>query len=85
MLAGLHGCFSGGTLLGALVASAVVAGGVPVVTHLAVTGAAPDHPVGLEALEGAYLKAVWLRVGDRTATPSMADDMSLDDEDQGED
>ena len=26
-------------------------------------GAAPDHPVGLEALEGSYLKAVWLRVG----------------------
>ena len=36
---------------------------------LAVTGAAPDHPVGLEALEGAYLKAVWLRVGDRVAPP----------------
>ena len=36
---------------------------------LAVTGAASDHPVGLEALEGAYLKAVWLRVGDRTARP----------------
>ena len=47
---------------------------------LAVTGAAPDHPVGLEALEGAYLKAVWLRVGDRVATPSLADDTSLDDE-----
>ncbi len=31
---------------------------------LAVTGAAPDHPVGLDALEGAYLKAVWLRMGD---------------------
>ena len=28
------------------------------------TGAAPDHPVGLDALEGAYLKAVWLRMGD---------------------
>ncbi|HEX8200644.1 MAG TPA: class I SAM-dependent rRNA methyltransferase [Isosphaeraceae bacterium] len=34
---------------------------------LAVTGAAPDHPVGLEALEGAYLKAVWLRLGERRA------------------
>jgi 23S rRNA (cytosine1962-C5)-methyltransferase len=33
---------------------------------LAVTGASPDHPVGLDALEGAYLKAVWLRMGDRT-------------------
>jgi 23S rRNA (cytosine1962-C5)-methyltransferase len=32
---------------------------------LAVTGAAADHPVGLEALEGSYLKAVWLRMGDR--------------------
>ena len=29
------------------------------------TGAAPDHPVGLDALEGSYLKAVWLRMGDR--------------------
>jgi 23S rRNA (cytosine1962-C5)-methyltransferase len=33
---------------------------------LAVTGAASDHPVGLDALEGAYLKAVWLRMGDQT-------------------
>ncbi len=33
---------------------------------LGVSGAAPDHPVGLEALEGAYLKAVWLRVNERT-------------------
>ena len=45
---------------------------------LAVTGASPDHPVGLEALEGAYLKAVWLRVGERTSTPSLADDPSFD-------
>jgi len=51
---------------------------------LAVTGASPDHPVGLEALEGAYLKAVWLRVGDRVAMPSLADDPSLDEEDAGE-
>ena len=36
---------------------------------LAVTGAAPDHPVGLDALEGAYLKAVWLRLGERTGPP----------------
>ena len=48
---------------------------------LAVTGASADHPVGLEALEGSYLKAVWLRVGDRTATSSIADDPSFDDED----
>ena len=32
---------------------------------LSITGAAPDHPIGLEALEGSYLKAVWLRLGDR--------------------
>ncbi|MDB5351117.1 MAG: putative SAM-dependent methyltransferase [Planctomycetota bacterium] len=32
---------------------------------LAVTGASPDHPVGLDALEGAYLKAVWLQMGER--------------------
>jgi 23S rRNA (cytosine1962-C5)-methyltransferase len=31
---------------------------------LAMTGAAPDHPVALNALEGAYLKVAWLRVGD---------------------
>ena len=36
---------------------------------LAITGAAQDHPVGLEALEGSYLKAVWLRIGDRVAPP----------------
>ena len=47
---------------------------------LGVTGAAADHPVGLEALEGAYLKAVWLRVGERTSMPSLADDPSFDDE-----
>jgi 23S rRNA (cytosine1962-C5)-methyltransferase len=39
---------------------------------LARTGAAPDHPVGLDALEGAYLKAVWLRMGDRL-TPAGSD------------
>jgi 23S rRNA (cytosine1962-C5)-methyltransferase len=31
---------------------------------LAMTGAAADHPVALEAPEGSYLKAAWLRVGD---------------------
>jgi 23S rRNA (cytosine1962-C5)-methyltransferase len=30
---------------------------------LALTGAAPDHPVAIDALEGAYLKVAWLRVG----------------------
>jgi 23S rRNA (cytosine1962-C5)-methyltransferase len=39
---------------------------------LAVTGASPDHPIGLEALEGAYLKAVWLRVGERTPIRAAA-------------
>ncbi|WZO99594.1 class I SAM-dependent rRNA methyltransferase [Isosphaeraceae bacterium EP7] len=39
---------------------------------LAMTGAAPDHPVGLDALEGAYLKAAWLRMGDKFAPPGMA-------------
>jgi 23S rRNA (cytosine1962-C5)-methyltransferase len=31
---------------------------------LAMTGASADHPVALDAPEGAYLKAAWLRVGD---------------------
>jgi 23S rRNA (cytosine1962-C5)-methyltransferase len=30
---------------------------------LALTGAAPDHPVAIDALEGAYLKVAWLRIG----------------------
>ena len=41
------------------------------------TGAASDHPVGLDALEGAYLKAVWLRMGDAigpTRTDPTGDD-----------
>jgi len=42
---------------------------------LGVSGAAPDHPVGLEALEGAYLKAVWFRVNERSAPGNdLADD-----------
>jgi 23S rRNA (cytosine1962-C5)-methyltransferase len=46
---------------------------------LAVTGAAADHPVGLDALEGAYLKAVWLRMGDRLVPTAggSADDLDL--------
>jgi 23S rRNA (cytosine1962-C5)-methyltransferase len=32
---------------------------------LALTAAAPDHPVALDALEGAYLKVAWLRIGER--------------------
>jgi 23S rRNA (cytosine1962-C5)-methyltransferase len=52
---------------------------------LAVTGAAPDHPVGLDALEGAYLKAVWLRMGESTGAeaaqgmefPSLVDDVGV--------
>jgi 23S rRNA (cytosine1962-C5)-methyltransferase len=31
---------------------------------LSLTGAAPDHPVALSALEGSYLKVAWLRIGD---------------------
>ncbi len=31
---------------------------------LALTGASPDHPVALNALEGSYLKVAWLRVTD---------------------
>ena len=34
---------------------------------LALTGAAPDHPVAIDALEGAYLKVAWLRLGRRMA------------------
>jgi 23S rRNA (cytosine1962-C5)-methyltransferase len=45
---------------------------------LAVTGASPDHPVGLDALEGSYLKAVWLRIGDRTATPPGGEGDEID-------
>ena len=37
---------------------------------LAMTGAAADHPVALDAPEGAYLKAAWLRVGD--PVPALA-------------
>jgi 23S rRNA (cytosine1962-C5)-methyltransferase len=33
---------------------------------LALTGAAADHPVALDAPESAYLKAAWLRVGDQS-------------------
>jgi 23S rRNA (cytosine1962-C5)-methyltransferase len=32
---------------------------------LAMTGASPDHPIALDAPEGAYLKAAWLRVGEK--------------------
>ncbi|MGE3818928.1 MAG: class I SAM-dependent rRNA methyltransferase [Isosphaeraceae bacterium] len=41
---------------------------------LAMTGASADHPVAIDALEGAYLKAVWLRMGDRVTAPSVHDD-----------
>src|SRR5918993_4799234 len=41
---------------------------------LAATGASADHPVGLDALEGAYLKAIWLRMGDASrAVPEGPD------------
>ncbi len=45
---------------------------------LAITGACPDHPIGLEALEGAYLKAVWLLVGDRRR-PAVVESSTFDD------
>jgi 23S rRNA (cytosine1962-C5)-methyltransferase len=45
---------------------------------LAVTGASSDHPVGLDALEGSYLKAIWLQMGDRQAPNEQADDEPTD-------
>jgi 23S rRNA (cytosine1962-C5)-methyltransferase len=36
---------------------------------LALTGAAPDHPVAIDALEGAYLKVAWLKVGGESRLP----------------
>ncbi len=46
---------------------------------LRVNGASPDHPIGLDALEGSYLKAVWLRMGDRIGPPPvLGDDDDLD-------
>ncbi len=36
---------------------------------LAMTGASADHPVALDAPEGAYLKAAWLRIGDQVPPP----------------
>ena len=41
---------------------------------LAVNGASADHPVGLEALEGSYLKAVWLRLGESRPGARRPDD-----------
>ncbi len=41
---------------------------------LAVTGTAPDHPVGLDALEGSYLKAVWLLMGERRESSEGEED-----------
>ncbi len=49
---------------------------------LAATGASADHPVGLDALEGAYLKAIWLRMGD--ASRAVREEPEPDgDEEQG--
>jgi 23S rRNA (cytosine1962-C5)-methyltransferase len=39
---------------------------------LAMTGAAADHPVGLDALEGAYLKAVWLVLAEKRGSEDGA-------------
>lgn len=51
---------------------------------LAVTGASADHPVGLEALEGSYLKAVWIRMGEATGAGRLdiSDEDSPDLEDE---
>jgi len=51
---------------------------------LAVTGASPDHPVGLDALEGAYLKAVWLQMGERRASSTSSLDQADDAADESE-
>jgi 23S rRNA (cytosine1962-C5)-methyltransferase len=48
---------------------------------LALTGASPDHPVALDALEGSYLKAAWLRMGDSTGVPRVSES----DDELGED
>ena len=40
---------------------------------LAMTGASADHPVALDAPEGAYLKAAWLRMGERLPEPITPD------------
>ncbi len=56
---------------------------------LAVTGASPDHPVGLDVPETSYLKAVWLEVSETIATtqpdPSSFDDTSGPEPDDSED
>ena len=44
---------------------------------LAITGAAPDHPVGIDVPESSYLKAVWLEVGDQI-TQGSAQNIQLD-------
>lgn len=46
---------------------------------LAVTGPGADHPVGLEALEGSYLKVAWLRMGASVSTAGVSDDLEGDD------
>jgi 23S rRNA (cytosine1962-C5)-methyltransferase len=54
---------------------------------LARTGASADHPFGLDALEGSYLKAVWLRMGDKIAVPRLGelDDPGLDEGPESDD
>jgi 23S rRNA (cytosine1962-C5)-methyltransferase len=47
---------------------------------LAVTGASADHPVGLDALEGSYLKAVWLQMGERRRPAMAPPDLPEDDD-----
>ena len=48
---------------------------------LGVTGAAPDHPVGLDALEGSYLKAAWLLMGERRKPLGLEVSYDADEED----
>ncbi len=56
------GLLDAGEFVGILRAAARNAGRS--VQILALTGAGADHPVAIDAPEGAYLKAAWLRVGD---------------------
>ncbi|WP_422929964.1 class I SAM-dependent rRNA methyltransferase [Singulisphaera sp. PoT] len=51
---------------------------------LNVTGASPDHPIGLEALEGSYLKAIWLRIGEPTGLTTIETLENNEGEDEGE-
>jgi 23S rRNA (cytosine1962-C5)-methyltransferase len=51
---------------------------------LGVTGAAPDHPVGLDALDGSYLTAAWLLLGERRKPLGMDGGFDVEEGDEGE-